>query len=168
MHPDREPALVWCYVIRRSALRALPRMAMRRQATRLHAPQLCLLWQGVQRVALTTEVAEDFLLWVWSEIGEHPFAVRSISPREGTPPDSYLSWGLDPRCGIQADTLAARDAVLAIAADNTQTHIPASAWGRYESVGDEILRAYYCARVNYQLQGIHAGRRQLQHGLPEA
>lgn len=159
---------VWLYVADRAALRELPRTGFAKLARRLYAEHAWRLITHIDtRVLVTERTADALCRYAWGETGTNVFRMVELGSAEGVAPDTYADWGLPPRVGQKLDALATDDAFLVayrnIAACDSDT------WGRFSDPGEELLRAYYRARVNHQLIGIMAGRATVQHGrTPEA
>lgn len=155
-----ETPLVWVSVADRRVFRELSRTALAKQAGRLYAPQVWLLTTYGVRIVLPERAADTLTAWIWAELGASPLRVAAVRGTDGTPEGTADRWGLPPRVGAKVDLLATQD-VLRVLAHETTRNIdaaPIDAWGRFAEPGEEMLRGYYRARVNYQVQGVAAGR----------
>jgi hypothetical protein len=163
-------ALVHLAVRDRRTFRELHRTALAKVAVRLYAEHLTLLATDPDPYVITSEhVAEDFTGWAWAELGAQPLRVTALREHESARPGSARHWGvLAAQRGTLIDRLADDDALRALLVDPSITHITADAWGRFSGVAHVYERAYYKARVNWQLVGVHAGRRITQRRYLEA
>lgn len=161
-------ALVHLAVRDRRAFRDFDRTALAKLAARLHTPQLTQLLSIDPFAIVSDRVARDVCAAVWAELGEAPCVVRPLDWREGCRAGLAAHWGIAAQAGERIDRLAERDTLLAMNIDPTITEIPRDAWGRFAGVHTLYERAYYRARVNWQIAGIHAGRCTIRNRYLEA
>lgn len=163
----RSEPLIWLYVKERAAFREIGRTMLARWAARLYAEHLTLLVNTNARVVVTERTADTLSRLAWSETGADVFGQLPMMRVECAAPGTARVWGLLDAIGRKLDNLATRDAILAFAAGIEE--MPPEAWDRFNEPGEDLLRAYYVARSNYQLRAMLVGKMQLRMcGHPEA
>lgn len=138
------------------------RLHLHRLAARLHTEHVLLLQVPNARIVLDERDADTACRYAWSVVGEEVFTESPLADTDSAPPETGALWGIHWRTTLQLDELATRDALSRLAGqlDARLDGFPKDA---------VIERAYYLARVNYQIIGMHAGRALvLAAGIPEA